>query len=46
MIKFERNFKPLDRVIPADLHKEINKGINLIAKDIQNGIEEGAHFGK
>ena len=46
MIKFERNFKPLDRVIPADLHEQINKGIDLIAKDIQNGIEGGAQFGK
>jgi len=46
MIKFERKFKPLDRVIPADLHKEINVGIDLIAKDIQNGIEGGGQFGR
>ena len=46
MIKLERNFKPLDRVIPADLHKEINVGIDLIAKDIQNGIEGGGQFGR
>jgi len=46
MIKVERKFKSLDLAIPGDFHEEINEGIKLIAKDIDNGIESGAQFGR
>lgn len=46
MIEVERNFESLDLAIPGDFHKEINKAIKLIAKDIDNGIEAGGQFGR
>jgi len=41
----ERNFGDLGR-LNLDLSAEINNGIRIIAKDIQNGIEGGGQFGK
>ena len=44
-ITIDRNFKNLNSP-NFDLYKQINEGIKLIAKDIQNGIQAGAQFGR
>jgi hypothetical protein len=34
------------RKINLDLHRDINKGIKIIAEDIERGIDNGSQFGK
>jgi hypothetical protein len=43
-VKVNKNFN-LNR-IKLDLHRELNKGLDIIALDIQKGIEKGSQFGK
>jgi hypothetical protein len=43
-VKVNRNFNLNN--IKLDLHRELNKGLDIIALDIQKGIEKGSQFGK
>mgnify|MGYP006410851431 CR=1 FL=1 len=44
-MKLKRDFKSLN-TINLDLSEEINDAVKLIAKDIKNGIQSKAQFGK
>jgi hypothetical protein len=44
-INIERNFGDLSK-IAKDLSDELNKGIKIVAKDIEQGIEGGGQFGR
>lgn len=43
-VKVKRNFNLNN--IKLDFHKELNKGIRIIADDIELGIHKGSQFGK
>jgi hypothetical protein len=43
-VKVNKNFNLNN--IKLDLHRELNKGLDIIALDIQKGIERGSQFGR